>query len=536
MRAHSSETSDTVLWLALVAALCIVLLVPIWFASYPPLLDWPNHLARMYILAKYDSVSQFQEAYELRLDILPNLGGDILGMWLLRWVPYYWAAKVILSLIIIVFAVGCVVLYKGLHGKLGLTTVLALFFVYNFLLLYGFVNYMLGVGLFLLTYGYWLQSLRKWTPIRTIIVISLGLSCYFTHLSALVFLTLAILIHAAVQAVRNRQDFGLLIRQSLLPLTAPLLLVAIHYWRYGGKDGSVNLRWEGFFSKMKGIAYLFATYNFAIDFIFASLLVGILLAYIRYCRVRYSVAGIAVATALFAAFLLLPTAGYVGLWGIDRRFTVPAAIVFLLSIDGARNTRSCQLLAVVTLLLIGGRVAWIWLGNWTSIYPKIEEQVHLFEKTFRPGDRVYPVTLLETQDKQKWVSHMPFRHVVCYSVIVCHAFTPSLFAYPGQQPLRFRDPSTVYTEIFSPCPDPEKVFDVVFLKKRYDYVYGYRLNERYKRFFMAHFALAARQGDGWIFKTERTRSSPLPPPPHPSPDATATGGNRNRVGPPARSR
>ncbi|MGC8785788.1 MAG: hypothetical protein ACP5RN_15585, partial [Armatimonadota bacterium] len=56
-----------------------VLLLPIWLTAYPPLLDWPNHLARAYILAHYREVPQFQDAYTLYFGLLPNLGVDIMG-------------------------------------------------------------------------------------------------------------------------------------------------------------------------------------------------------------------------------------------------------------------------------------------------------------------------------------------------------------------------------------------------------------------------------------------------------------------------
>src|SRR5437016_3957542 len=45
--------------------LAVLLAVPIWIVEYPPLVDYPNHLARGYILYHYDDVPSFAEQFDI---------------------------------------------------------------------------------------------------------------------------------------------------------------------------------------------------------------------------------------------------------------------------------------------------------------------------------------------------------------------------------------------------------------------------------------------------------------------------------------
>jgi hypothetical protein len=512
----------------------LVLLVPVWFTTHLPLLDWPNHLARAYILARYHEVPQFEESFMLRFDVLPNLASDVIGMLLLRYTSYIFATKIILSLVIIIFAAGCFLVSTGLHGRIGVSTILSLFFVYNFMFLYGFVNYMLGMGLFLVTYGYWLRCLERWTIGRATVLLLLSLTCYFAHLSSFVFLAIAVVTHTALQLFTHRRTIFRAVTQAFIPLALPMLAFAIYQQRYTGQGNSSSLRWEGLYSKLKGFAYLFSSYDFGVDFLFAGLLLLLFFVCLKFCRVQYSIPAIVVSLVLFAVFMFAPVAGFVGVWGIDRRFVIPAAVLFFLSAGSACTYRFCRLLTLLALMLLTTRAGWIW-SHWAAVDAEISAQVQLFRKVFSPGSRVYPVTMLETRDKREWVTHMPFRHTICYSVIVSHAFVPSLFAYSGQQPVRFKIPDLGYQELSPPFSSPETVFHIGFMKRHYDYIYGYRLSKEYEAFLNRHFQLIVRQGKVWIFRTGE-QSLSTPPPPHPSPGGIATGDSPTRAAPPGTRR
>ncbi len=514
MRLPEAGTPDR--WhLVAIVLVSVVFLFPIWFTGHPPLLDWPNHLARAYVLAWYAKVPEFQNAFEVRWEVLPNLGVDILGTVLLYWLPYSLANKIILSLALLLFVAGCIWVSLGFHQRVSLTTVLALYFAYNFMFLYGFMNYVLGLGLFLLAYGYWLRSEPNPSPKGVVLLAILSLACFFIHLSAFVFLILALGTHVSASLVQRKLTLTQ-IAYVAASVTLPTVLFAIYNLKYSERDNSLDLRWEGIQSKLKGFAYLFASYDFGVDVLFAGLLLLLLLWSLRSLRVKPHWVGAVVGFVYMLSFLAFPTAGYAGTWAIDRRFVVPAIVVTLLSVGLLHfPVRKYLLLLTLATTLVIVRVGWIW-SQWSPLSESIHQQVNLFRRVFSRGDWIYPVVMLERQDKRSWVKQMAFGHVICYAVITRSAITPSLFAYEGQQPIRFRDPRTGYTEIFPPFPSPEKVLDVALLKTRYDYIYGFRLTADYERYLSQHFNLVHRDKDVWVFATEQQSSfTPTTPTSHP---------------------
>src|ERR1019366_8806290 len=71
-------------WLAALA----VLLLPFLLVDVPPVLDYPNHLARIFVLAHPDDpiLARF---YAPNWHITPNLGFDPIAMLLLRVLPVH---------------------------------------------------------------------------------------------------------------------------------------------------------------------------------------------------------------------------------------------------------------------------------------------------------------------------------------------------------------------------------------------------------------------------------------------------------------
>jgi hypothetical protein len=62
-----SLTSNTrILRILLLALIAVALLFPVWLVRYPPLLDYPNHLARSFVLAHLHDPAFHFPSYPLR--------------------------------------------------------------------------------------------------------------------------------------------------------------------------------------------------------------------------------------------------------------------------------------------------------------------------------------------------------------------------------------------------------------------------------------------------------------------------------------
>ena len=68
-------------WAAI--ALAVALAAPFFLVDMPPVLDYPNHLARFMVLA-HPGDRALSAMYAPHWVLLPNLGADILGMLLLN--------------------------------------------------------------------------------------------------------------------------------------------------------------------------------------------------------------------------------------------------------------------------------------------------------------------------------------------------------------------------------------------------------------------------------------------------------------------
>ena len=173
----------------LVAGLFMVLLaiavVPIWSVRIPPLVDYPNHLARMHILSSRNQSIFLQQYYEIRWAILPNLGMDLVVPPLVSLVPVEHAGRVFLSLIFCLLAGGVVALHRVVHDRWSLWPLLAMLFLYNSVFLWGFLNYLFGLGLSLWVFAAWLVW-RNQPAVRLIPIFSVFASAlFFSHLFAL---------------------------------------------------------------------------------------------------------------------------------------------------------------------------------------------------------------------------------------------------------------------------------------------------------------------------------------------------------------
>lgn len=156
-------------------------LVPLCVTPVLPLTDFYAHIARYYILAKLPASAMLQQNYEAAWQLLPNLGLDILGTGIMHVLPPLLGAKLIAGLIIAAPFAGILYLARVLHGQLSVLTVfLAGLVAYNHILIWGFSNFLLGLGVLLGAIGYWIATQDR--PVRQLTVtMCIGVLLFFIH-------------------------------------------------------------------------------------------------------------------------------------------------------------------------------------------------------------------------------------------------------------------------------------------------------------------------------------------------------------------
>src|SRR5437016_360208 len=92
-----SGGGDRLWWLA-AAALVVVLAVPFFLVEVPPVEDYPNHLARIFLLAFGADDPVLSRMYAPEWHLVPNLAIDIVGPPLMHLLPVHVTGRVLLAL------------------------------------------------------------------------------------------------------------------------------------------------------------------------------------------------------------------------------------------------------------------------------------------------------------------------------------------------------------------------------------------------------------------------------------------------------
>lgn len=147
----------TVFWIVLVVgAGC---LLPILVTPILPLIDFYAHVARYFVLGHLHSDPWLAENYAASWTLLPNLGLDLIGTLVLSVLPPLEAARLLASFVVLSLFGGTLMLAHALHGEIRpLNVILAGLLPYSFILTWGFVNFLFGLGLMLGALGLWIRQ------------------------------------------------------------------------------------------------------------------------------------------------------------------------------------------------------------------------------------------------------------------------------------------------------------------------------------------------------------------------------------------
>jgi hypothetical protein len=416
-------------WLC-VALAFIALVSPIVFERYAPLVDFPNHLARGVILARYDSVAEFQRDFAIQWAPIPNVAIDVVLTFLVRFMSIVSAGKVFLVALVGVYVASVIALSRVLWRRNSWVTIPCLLFVYNSAFLYGFVNYVFGIALAQLSLAAWLNWRAKWSGVRAAIMTLLIVATYLSHLAAFVVLGVACVAVSLADLIQRKETVARLLGGGL-PLVPPLFLHRL-FMQSGGQVGT--LRWETGSAKLVGLLTVIRTYywRFDIVLVLATLVLCVWVG-MNYRRLTISPA-LWAAAALFLAFALSPVEAFTGS-AVDQRFLPPAFLLLVLGVrfDSPRPLARVILAGVV--LFSAVRLGAIWT-TWATLNREIAAAVPLTD-SLPTGSRVYPLYERPAgSDAAK--QDQPHEHVLMYSVESQHLFVPTLFAIRGQQPLVFR--------------------------------------------------------------------------------------------------
>jgi hypothetical protein len=340
-----------------------LLAIPIFSVAVPPLGDYPNHLARMHILASYADSPALQMNYAIQWKPAPYLAMDLIVPHLVPLLSIYMAGQVFLYVCLMLGVVGTAAVHAALFRRLSPWPAASALFAYSFLLHAGLVSYLFGVGVWLLAFAGWIVLSRRSFGWRIAVGSLLILPVFFSHYFAFFGYGLCVAAYelGVWLSIRDRTANGLLRRAitAAIPAIVPLAILATIP---KGQEGEIT-RYGTLAEKLASLWLLLtfpgARFDLAIlVFAAAVLMVGLLFGRLRLAAPMYLPLIVLGTTAVAMPEVLF------GVVVMDRR--LPLVFLFLL-IAGLSwrmlSTKAAISLAGVAVILLAANVAsitWAW--------------------------------------------------------------------------------------------------------------------------------------------------------------------------------
>ena len=166
-------------WLILLAL--PLALLPIASTPVLPMIDFYNHVMRFVLLTNLASDPVLAANYQANLQLLPNIGLDVIAVALQAVVPATWLPHLLAGLVLVTIFAGTLTLSRALGGAVSwLTALLAVPLLYSWIFNWGFVNFLFGLGLALMAAGLWVR-LRQRPPVRMLVALPMAVLIFFVH-------------------------------------------------------------------------------------------------------------------------------------------------------------------------------------------------------------------------------------------------------------------------------------------------------------------------------------------------------------------
>ncbi len=411
--------------------------VPFWTGPWLGMIDYPSHLGRYFILAHFDAYPLLARSYQVTWGALANIGGDVVvvGLRMLTGWPVEWISLVQVA----VFAVGLVpavmLLHRALFGSWSWWPLASALLVFNYVLLYGFVNYMAGVPLAIALAAAWI--LLRERPLALLLPLfgAGALLLFFWHLYALGLYGLMLAAYELTELARARQGRARLFARQVAGALQVLPAVLVFLFLSPTADNAAPGRFgpQSLEYKTLGVyAVLFmgVPWISLLSFATVGAVLGFGLWARRLCATPH---GLAMLALLTLAFLAMPFA-VLGSGYADYRMPIVIAAVGIAATRWRPLPRGAAMAITAVLLALGLLRIAAMTEEWTEAnrrYPEIMQVMRLME----PGRALVTFTVRE-DGGERFHRRPPVDNAGSLAVFARQAFVSTMFADPGMQPIR----------------------------------------------------------------------------------------------------
>lgn len=433
----ASRTRPVVGWA--LAACLVALVVPVLATDVLPLFDLPNHLARIHVLARWDAVPAFRAQFERDGLLIPNVLADLVLLGLAKVTDVATAGRLLVGGSMVATGAGVVALGRIAAGRTNPWPLLALPLAVHEMLMWGFLNYLLGLAILFWALAGWLWLDGRSRAGQLALGTAAAFALFLAHLVAFGLFAVAVAtieLHRALTGPDRRpaRMAGRLAASAavFVPATAVFLLAS----------PSTGLPLDPLFDqtlwgRLSPYARLASTGHPALDDATLGLvaLAGILgLASGRATPGRPLAL---VALAWFGLSQVLPYS-MMGSFFLESRIAIAVAFVALAALAPVRFGRAeaALALAVVALVVVrSGGIAVAWRAEAAVVRPMLDAIAALPRGAIVASASALPFELGGW--RQTRTRRPPEEHLGAAAGHLADAVVPSLFARRGQNPLVF---------------------------------------------------------------------------------------------------
>lgn len=446
-----------------------IALAPALAAKMPPIMDFPNHLARIWLMAGGAGQPPLDSTY--RIDIAKagaNVGVDLAAAALAHVLPIFVVGKILVALAFLGPPLGGVLLNRALVGKFHPLQLAFLALAWSTTAIAGFVNFQISLGLALLFAAVVSKQLDKLAESLAFHLI-FSTILLFVHPLGLAFYALTILAllfgpEFDGRSLRARLGSRAL---ALFCAAATPVVVAHFVWRSSAKP---PLPFWGDAANIVDPIHILTillspilSYNLTGDLVTTVPIVAIIVYALVARRAKLHAGLTLAAGALFALSPLAPDAIGDGSW-LPQRFPIMAALMFLAGLRPRASSERRLFLAAVALPVLGRAlwIGWVWMARQSDVagllqamraMPPGASMITLQQET--PDWRAAPVGrfMIGSPNGVRATG----RHLGALAVIEAQAFVPTLFSVPGQHALVVRPPWREIAVEASSIPYPRQL-------------------------------------------------------------------------------
>jgi hypothetical protein len=418
--AFLQRRSGLILFVLLLALACY----PVLTTQYPPLADYPNHLARIYVLAEGRASEFLRLYYTPMIQAQPNLAMDLFVLAVHPPLSIEAAGKACIIFSFLLIASGAHVLHRVLAGRWSPWPSVVLLFLYNRLFYWGFIGFMVGLGALLYGVALWI-GLRAWPWRRLAASCVFAVLLYIVHLFAFCAYAVAIGGYELSGLITARANWRVWLRTAAMGGVQFVAPASLFVFVSPTAEAVDRITWGIFFKKIAGLVYTTSSYNLTFDALCLVVLAVIVLASLVWRVASVPRALIIPFALLFAAGVAMPEQIFSSYFASER---IPLVLAFLAlpCLVWSPARRSLELAATLAIAALFVVKMTLVAQHWRAADRLYVEAVDAI-KTIPHNARVSSVIVY---NGGSMLPDTPFHEIAALSVLYSEAFVPSMFAWP----------------------------------------------------------------------------------------------------------